>query len=333
MTPVYIAFTPQGKALADSLASVLGGDAARCGEPMGLREWTAAHFQTGSSLVFVGAAGIAVRAIAPHLGDKTTDPAVVVVDEGGRFAIPILSGHQGGANDLARAIGRVCGAQPVLTTATDINGVFAVDQWAKRQHCAILDPGRIKTVSGRLLAGGTVRVRSDWPIQGEPPVGVAVTEGEDCNIRLSVHKMEESEALLRLVPRIAVLGVGCKRGTTQDALEAALTALLDRSGLYGQAIRGLATIDRKKDEPGLLAFSKAHGWPLAAYTAEQLRQTAGEFSASAFVERTTGVDNVCERAAVLAAGGPIIQKKEAGGGITMAAALELYRPTWRWRDE
>lgn len=333
MTPSCIAFTDRGKALADALVSALGGAAARCGDPLGLKEWTAAHFQTGNALVFVGAAGIAVRAVAPHLRDKTTDPAVVVVDELGRFAIPILSGHLGGANDLAYAIGKVCGAVPVLTTATDINGVFAVDGWAKRQNCAILDPDKIRIISGRLLAGDTIRVRSDWPIQGAPPAGVAVTEDKDCDICLSVQKTNEGEAALRLVPRIAVLGVGCKRETSREAIEAALTAVLEGSGLCLEAVSQVTTIDRKKDETGLLAFCAAHGWPLTVYSAEQLRQTVGDFSASAFVESVTGVDNVCERAAALASGGHIFRKKIAQNGVTMAAALNPYRPTWRWRDE
>lgn len=199
----YIAFTEKGKALADSLANALGGEAMRCREPLGLNDWTAAHFQTGNGLVFVGAAGIAVRAVAPHVSSKTTDPAVVVVDEGGRFAVPLLSGHLGGANDLARTIGRVCGAAPVLTTATDINGIFAVDEWAKRQDCAIPDAGQIKRVSSLLLSGGCIRIRSDWPIEGEAPAGVTVVDGEDCDIRLDIRTGDKD--VLRLVPRIAVL--------------------------------------------------------------------------------------------------------------------------------
>lgn len=333
MTPFYIAFTKRGKALADAFASALGGVAVRCGEPMGLKEWTAAHFQTGNALVFVGAAGIAVRAIAPYLRDKTTDPAVVVVDEQGRFAIPILGGHLGGANDLARSIAKVCGAVPVLTTATDTSGVFAVDEWAKRQNCAILNPDKIRIISGRLLAGDTVRARGDWPIEGDPPAGVAVTGDKDCDIRLSVHKTEESETALGLVPRIAVLGVGCKRGTGREAIEGALAALLDRSGLYHQAICAVATIDLKKDEPGLLAFCAAHGWPLYSYSATELRMAGGSFTPSAFVEKVAGVDNVCERAAALAAGGPLFRRKQSGGGVALAVALKPYRPSWRWRDE
>ena len=327
----YIAFTEKGKKLADTLANALGGEAMRCGEPLGLNEWTAAYFQTSNGLVFVGAAGIAVRAVAPHINSKTTDPAVVVVDEGGHFAVPLLSGHLGGANDLARAIGKVCGAAPVLTTATDINGIFAVDEWAKRQNCAIPDAGKIKRVSSLLLSGGGVRIRSGWPIEGEPPTGVTVVDGKDCDIRLDIRT--GCEDVLRLVPRIAVLGVGCKRGTPRETIETALAAMLDKSGLSELAICAVATIDLKKNEPGLIAFCAAHGWPLYTYSAAQLQRANGNFSSSDFVRHVTSVDNVCERSAVLAAGGPLRWKKNAGNGVTMAIALKPYTPTWRWQDE
>ena len=122
----YLAFSARGLALAQKLAASLGGEAARCGGPVTLQSWTEAHFETGAGLVYIGACGIAVRAAAPFLQSKETDPAVVAVDEQGRYAVPLLSGHLGGANALARAIGRACGAQPVLTAATDAGGLFPV---------------------------------------------------------------------------------------------------------------------------------------------------------------------------------------------------------------
>lgn len=125
MTRAYLAFTETGLALAKRLAVSLPGSVARCGQNgASLAEWTSAQFVHSDALIFVGAVGIAVRAIAPHCRSKTTDPAVVVVDECGRFAVPILSGHLGGANDLARAIAAVCGAVPVITTATDAHGIL-----------------------------------------------------------------------------------------------------------------------------------------------------------------------------------------------------------------
>lgn len=331
MKLAYLSFTEKGRQLAGRLAAALGGTAQRCGASCSLEAWTAAHFSQSDGLVYVGAAGIAVRAIAPHLKSKTTDPAVVVVDECARYAIPILSGHLGGANDLARAIGRVCGALPVLTTATDVNGVFAVDEWAKRQNCLVLNPERIKTVSAKLLAGGTVTVQSSWPIAGQPPRNVCQTEDRGADVLLDIHPGTGEK--LHLVPRIAVLGVGCKKNVLPQTLETALAAFLTGAGVCEQAISAVASIDLKKNEPGLLDFCAAHGWPLKTYPAEQLREVEGQFTPSAFVKGVTGVDNVCERSAVLASGGTLCQGKTAGDGITMALALAPYQPNWRWQDE
>lgn len=302
-----ISFTGRGQALAETLARALDGQAVRCNREQSLDGWTREHFQTGNALVFVGAAGIAVRAVAPYVKSKTTDPAVVVVDETGQFAVPILSGHLGGANELAQKVAALCGAVPVITTATDLSGVFAVDQWAKRQSCAILNPEGIKTVSGALLAGGRMELCSPWPVAGEPPEGVS----------------------LRLMPKIAVLGVGCKKDTPEEALEAAFAAL----PIHPVSFCKVCSIDLKQNEPGLLAFCRAHGLELETFSAAELQGTPGEFSPSEFVERVTGVDNVCERAAVLGSGGTLLLKKRTGDGVTMAVAAVPFTPNWRWQDE
>ena len=186
MTVRLLAFTQKGMELARRLAAELSGEAARCGEGCTLDAWTADAFANADALVYVGAAGIAVRAVAPYAGNKASDPAVVAVDECGRFAVPLLSGHLGGANRLARRIGAVCGALPVITTATDANGAFAVDEWAVRQGCCVLDVPRIKRVSAKILAGGMAVLRSPWPVAGTPPAGVAA-DGGALDFELTVH--------------------------------------------------------------------------------------------------------------------------------------------------
>lgn len=117
------------------------------------------------------------------------------------------------------------------------------------------------------------------------------------------------------------------------AIEEALTAMLGKANLSELAICAAATIDLKKGEPGLLAFCQSHNWPLYTYNVEQLKKARGSFTASAFVEGITGVDNVCERSAALATGGALWWKKNADNGVTMAVALKPYQPTWRWQDE
>ena len=332
MTRAYLAFTDTGLALAKRLSAALPGSVARCGQDgVSLAEWASTQFVQSDALIFVGAAGIAVRAIAPHCKSKTTDPAVVVVDECGRFAVPILSGHLGGANDLARAIATVCGAVPVITTATDVHGIFAVDEWAKHQNCRVLEPERIKLVSGKLLAGQPVHYWADIPVTGTAPAGLFLAD-TPAKADLALTLCPTGQAL-HLVPRIGVLGIGCKRGTSAETLEAAFAAFCARYGFAAQAVTAAASIDLKQNEPGLLAFCLARGWPARFYSAAQLRSLPGQFTSSPFVQRVTGVDNVCERAAVLDAGGSLFYPKFACSGVTLALACRPFTPDWRWQND
>ena len=241
--------------------------------------------------------------------------------------MPLLSGHLGGANDLARAIAALCGAVPVITTATDAHGLFAVDEWARHHNCRVLEPERIKTVSGKLLAGEPVLFWSEFPIAGPAPAGVnAAPAPEAADFALTLFPAGNA---LHLTPRIGVLGIGCRRGTTAEQLEAAFSAFCAAHTLAPQCIAAAASIDLKQNEAGLLAFCAAHRWGLSFFSAEALQTAPGSFTPSAFVRNVTGVDNVCERAAVLASGGSIHIPKQAGGGVTFALALSPFAPDWR----
>ena len=311
----WTAFTGRGKILAEKLARTLGGTLRGKEEP--LAPWAAARFSECEALVFVGAVGIAVRTVAPFLKSKAEDPAVVCVDELGRWAIPVLSGHLGGANELAARIAAITGGEAVITTATDVNGAFAVDLWAKRQGMTLRQPERIKQISSRILAGRDIAVRCPWQVEGPPPEHVILRE-TDPDVLVSCQ-LEDTSAL-QLIPRVLTLGVGCRRGMDEETLEVMFARFCGERNILPQAVEQAASIDLKQEEPGLLAFCRAHGWPLRCYTAEALRNTAGAFSPSAFVEKTVGVDNVCERAAVRASGGRLIEGKFARDGVTFALA-------------
>ena len=178
-----ISFTDRGQQLAELLADRLCGTATRCGRDCSLAEWVRDAFDSADALIYVGAVGICVRTIAPYIKSKTRDPAVVVIDETGRYVIPVLSGHLGGANDLARRIARLTGAEPVITTATDLAHAFSVDAWARIQGCIVENPGRIKAVSSKILAGDDIVIASDYPISGEVPEHVIVRECRDAESR------------------------------------------------------------------------------------------------------------------------------------------------------
>ncbi len=327
MTAV-LAFTRRGCQLGQQLAQGLKGTlwvperyCAEFGAHSydSLQSWTARCFQQGEPMVFVSAAGIAVRAIAPFVRDKVLDPPVVSVDEAGRFSVPLLSGHVGGANELAVRIAELTGGQAVISTATDVNGVFAVDIWAKKNNLCLVERATAKEISAALLDGKTVGFLSDLPWEGSLPGGLQADGGD-----LGIYIGPDPDCCpfartLHLIPRDVMLGIGCKQGTEERKLEDFVTSVLEEAGIDWRTVAGVATIDLKKDEPGLLQFCKRRRWPMTFYSAEELNQAEGEFAPSAFVTSVTGVDNVCERAAVLS-GGALILNKCAKNGVTIAAS-------------
>ena len=299
-------------------------------EEESLSQWTGKMFAEKRAMIFVSATGIAVRAIAPWIRDKMTDPPVVTVDEGAQFVIPLLSGHVGGANELARHIADWLEAVPVITTATDVNGKFAVDLFASAYHMTIIDRKEAKNISAAVLEGKQIGVFSDLPIK-KLPDGFVMDRWCEENICITVKDPsfpEKKASYLRLVPRAVVLGVGCRRGTDPEFMKEKVFALLKEHGIDPAAVKAIASVDVKQDEPAVLGLKQVFDGECLHqpceqrfYTPEQLNQVPGDFKESAFVKKQIGVGNVCERSAC-AAGGKLLVEKQAGDGITLAAALE-----------
>ena len=328
MNAAVIAFTRRGAQLGALAAEHLDASLhvpSRLAEELGeaayssLASWTTEHWSSCEALIFVGACGIAVRAVAPHVRDKFTDPAVVVMDEGGRFVIPLLSGHMGGANDLARTLAELTGAQAVISTATDVNGLFAVDLWAREMGLAVTNRQLAREVSAAILEGKPVGFASDFAIPCPPGLS---SRQEALGVHVTCLTGDGPfPRTLRLVPRCLVLGVGCRRGTEESAIARAVDAALQEAGLDPLAVQAAATIELKAEEPGLLAFCRNRNLSLRIYSAGALASVPGEFTPSAFVQSVAGVDNVCERAAA-AHGGTLLLGKTARDGVTVAIALE-----------
>lgn len=299
-------------------------------EEESLSQWTGRMFAEKRAVIFVSATGIAVRAIAPWIRDKMTDPPVVTVDEGAQFVIPLLSGHVGGANELARHIADWLEAVPVITTATDVNGKFAVDLFASAYHMTITDRKEAKNISAAVLEGKQIGVFSDLPIK-KLPDGFVMDRWCEENICITVKDPsfpEKKASYLRLVPRAVVLGVGCRRGTDPEFMKEKVFAFLKEHGIDPTAVKAIASVDVKQDEPAVLDLKQLFDGECLHqpceqrfYTPEQLIQVPGDFKESAFVKKQIGVGNVCERSAC-AVGGKLLVEKQAGDGITLAAALE-----------
>ncbi|MBQ6117678.1 MAG: cobalt-precorrin 5A hydrolase, partial [Clostridia bacterium] len=278
-------------------------------------------FSSNDALIFISAAGIAVREIAPHLKSKTEDPAVLVMDDGGKYVIPILSGHIGGANALARKIEALTGAKAVVTTATDGAGRFSCDAWATKHNCAISSMRLAKKVSAAILTR-EIPVFAEFPLPETLPCGLFPCASGELGIHIGIRTASPFEETLRLIPRIVTVGVGCRKGTPEETVTGAVNEILQQNGIDPQSVKRVASIDVKKEEPGLLACAEKLGVPAYFYTAEELDAVPGEFHESEFVRQTVGVGSVCERAAVKSAGGKLIIPKTATDGVTVAAAME-----------
>ncbi|MFV0467087.1 MAG: cobalt-precorrin 5A hydrolase [Lachnospiraceae bacterium] len=308
-----------------------------------LAEWVKRMFFLADALVYVGACGIAVRSIAPYVKDKFTDPGVLVVDEAGQFCISLLSGHVGGANRFCHETAKMIGAIPVVTTATDVNSLFAVDEFAARNQLFLSDRDTAKRISAALLEGDIITLfdeENKFKTQGDHGTdstyssllsqGIQVVtdrsklQGE-LGIYLGIHEVEVFSQQLDLIPANVVLGIGCKKETDQALIFEFADEILKKWNIHPKALKQGASIDLKKEEMGLLAFFRERGIPFLTYTAEELARIEDVTTESEFVRSVTGIGNVCERAALSSSGhSSLIAGKQARNGITIALAEEEW---------
>lgn len=323
-----LAFSRQGRELGAKIASEFGGECcvfykyAKDGDRAFKKASDIAGeaFSTGEPIVFISSVGIAVRTIAPFICSKEKDSAVAAIDETGKFAVSVLSGHLGGANALVENIAEFCGAEAVITTATDRNGLFSVDDFARKEGLVLEDMPLAKEISARLLRGEPVGFLSDF-VRWDTPLGLCAEA--EYGVYVGYRNINPFKRTLRLVPKLISAGIGCRRGMTSDKISAAVEYAADMCGINPLAIGGVASVDLKANEKGLLQYCSSINISPVFYSPAELSEVLGEFSGSDFVKRTAGVDNVCERAAVKAGGGRLICKKIVKDGVTVAFAEEV----------
>lgn len=293
-------------------------------------------FSRRRALVLVMAVGAAVRLLAPHLRDKRTDPAVVVVDDAGRFAVALLSGHLGGANALAERAAAIIGAQPVVTTAAEVLGVPAADLIGRAFGWRVENPEQLPRLAAALVNGEPVGVLQE---AGEPnwhdgplPAHVrrygdlaALSVAAPSGAIIVTDRLVPAEALrpgwVVYRPRTLVLGIGCSRGVGADEIAALVDETLATHGLSPLSVRAVATLDRKATEPGLMAFIRARGLELQTFPAAVLDATPGMERPSEVVKAAVGTRGVCEPAALRAAGAArLLVPKQKGRAATVAVA-------------
>jgi cobalt-precorrin 5A hydrolase len=305
--------------------------------------------------IFIMSTGIVIRMIAPLIRHKTVDPAVIVIDEAGRYAISLLSGHIGGANALTEQVACHIQAIPVITTATDIQGVPAIDVLAKEKKLVIENPDAIKTVNMAFLTRKKVclhdpyglldktipdsmwmkcaaRIRGRHGHWTEPmAMDFSIVEGS-CTLRDQPVAIYIDDRLTDIPPQTLILrpksltvGMGCNRNTSASEMKALLLKVLSRHALSPLSLSGIATISIKRDEPGLLALAEGLGIPLTFYEKVALEQVPGVPTPSATVEKHIGVKSVCEAAAILASrNGKLIVPKQSTRNVTVAIARTSF---------
>ncbi len=340
--------TPNGMDLAERLAGHLPGTTLFAtphllapgveGIPCpSLSKGVARRFNAFSGHIFIMSIGIVVRVIAPLIRNKTRDPAVVVVDDRGENAVSLLSGHLGGGNDLAREVARLIGARPVITTATDVNRVPAVDVMAAERNLSIENPEAIKAVNMALLTGRPVRVHDPYGMLPKAVSGfrpwdpgpkdqargreALLQNGQTPGIYVDDRVRTLPPQVLILRPATLAAGIGCHRETPLKDIQRHVEQVMAAHALAPASLRCAATLDKRRDAGGLRDWAARAGIPLLFYSRQALGSVTAVASPSETVEKHVGVKSVCEAAAILAArGGPLIVPKQAAAGVTVALA-------------
>lgn len=332
---VILAVSRPGVQIGDRLARASGwrhlvparwADDGLAGEPVDGRiaDIFAGAWRSGENIVFIGALGIAVRITVPLIGSKLTDPALVVVDDSGRWAIAALGGHQANGNALAREAARHLGALPVITTASDALDLPSIDHLGQDRGWTVTGSrdARLRTAAA-LVNGDPVALYQD---AGEPYTHSAFRRFEtldamrSCGLpAVAITDRLVIGDLVIVRPKSLAVGIGCRRGTSREAISEHLERTLHQNGLAVDSVALLATADIKADEVGLLELARDHGWPLLSYSTEQL-VTVDAPTPSQNVQRLVGVPSVAEASAILAAGGNLIVPKTKAQAVTVAVA-------------
>ena len=302
-------------------------------EPFGrLKEAVAQQFRLYEAHVFVMATGIVVRILTGLIRHKSLDPAVLVMDETGRHVISLLSGHLGGANTLTYRLAELTGADPVITTATDLRQMPAIDLIARERGLAIENHDAIRLISASILRKETIALHDPYGcLQGAlttarvqlidaalDPVAWPTVFVDDIQIDLAPD-------VLILRPASLFVGLGCNRGTPACEIRELVESVLTQHGLAPGSLAGFASVDLKSDEIGIKEIAADYGRKVAFFSRDRLAQVAGIRNPSAAVEKHIGIPSVCEAAALLAAGnGNLIVPKQTTRNVTVAVARRSF---------
>jgi cobalt-precorrin 5A hydrolase/precorrin-3B C17-methyltransferase len=309
-----ISATAAGAAARDRLAAAWPERTRVYDGPVGEAERAA--FAECEQLVCFLATGAVVRLIAPLLAGKTSDPGVVCVDEGGHFAVSLLGGHAGGANELAGEVAGLLDARPVVTTATDSVGLPGLDTLGFPVE------GDVTAVSRALLDGEPVALRAEvsWPL---PPL--RVTDEGPYTIRVTDALIEPAAREVVLRPPSLVVGVGASKGAPADEVLGLVEGALRDAGLSAASLAELATVDAKADEPGVVEAARRLGVPVVTYPADVLAEVDVPNPSDPPLA-AVGTPSVAEAAALVRGGELLVPKRKSDARPAMATCAVVRRP-------
>ncbi len=344
------AITPKGAQLAEAIARKmppadlfvtveLASDFERTHKFTRLKDAVCRHFLSFSAHIFIMSTGIVVRMIAPLIRNKTEDPAVLVADESGQYVISLLSGHIGGANALALKVAEMIQADPVITTATDVNRLPAVDVLAREKNLYIENFSAIKTVSMAMLSGAPIYLHDPYcflsddfkaakvlPFPEKKPAGKESPQKHvPAGVYIDDTKIEVPDNTLVLRPASLVAGIGCHRETSFEELQEFLFTIFSRFALAVRSLKCLASVDRRADAACLPALAEDLEIPIKFFAPHELNAVQTIENPSAMAKKHIGVESVCEAAAILGSHqGRLIVPKQSTKNITVAVARILF---------
>lgn len=268
-----------------------------------------------TAIVFISDCGTAIRSIAPYVKYKTKDPAVIVCDELGRFAVSLLVGANGSGNEIAEEIGNILEATSVITTTTDILSKFSPEMWAKDNGLVITDTEMTKKVTAAITKGYEIGYKGSLP----KPEGLIDSENAEYGIFVGYTNEKPFKNTLTMAEKSLILGIGCKSKTPYEEIRDAIIELFKRENLNLSSVKMVASLSIMANEEGIIKAASDLGVNFATYSAHYLENLQGKFSYTEYVKRETGIDCICERAA-LAKGGKLIVKMHRLENLSLAVA-------------
>lgn len=294
-----------------------------------LSNFTGNLFKKYEIIIFIMATGIVVRSISSHIKDKFEDPAILVIDEQGKNVISLLSGHMGGANEMTNYISNLINANPVITTATDVNEKSSLDMIAKKLN-AYVDNFRenIKEVNYLLVNRKSVGIYIDGDYKVDTRGFITI---KNINEFHSLNKLDKiiyitnkkgtelkSQNIIKVIPRNIIIGMGCRRNTSFKEIKDALDDFLDRYDIDIKSIIKIGSVEVKKDETAFIELSKTLQVQFETIKISEIQKIENRFEKSDFVKKSIGVYNVAEPVAYILSEGNLIVNKQKYKGITFS---------------